>query len=142
MADHNGDNQVDADDLEAIKQELLEEFGEAVSEPADHRLRRGILALVWAGASGAWRCVPTAHVFCQRRTRKAGDAVRHRRVHRECVLRRRPDPALRRAGPLFILSARLACCRGFSACGILECREAMRENRHTSELIYFVTQED
>ena len=30
MADHNGDNQVDADDLEAIKQELLEEFGEAV----------------------------------------------------------------------------------------------------------------
>lgn len=35
MADHNGDNQVDADDLEAIKQELLEEFGEAVSEPAD-----------------------------------------------------------------------------------------------------------
>ena len=34
-ADHNGDNQVDADDLEAIKQELLEEFGEAVSEPAD-----------------------------------------------------------------------------------------------------------
>ena len=31
MADHNGDNQVDADDLEAIKQELLEEFGEAVS---------------------------------------------------------------------------------------------------------------
>ena len=34
MADHNGDNQVDADDLEAIKQELLEEFGEAVSEPA------------------------------------------------------------------------------------------------------------
>ena len=78
MADHNGDNQVDADDLEAIKQELLEEFGEAVSEPADHRLRRGILALVWAGASGAWRCVPTAHVFCQRRTRKDGDAVRHR----------------------------------------------------------------
>ncbi len=51
-------------------------------------------------------------------------------------------PALRRAGPLFILSARLACCRGFSACGILACREAMRENRHTSELIYFVTQED
>lgn len=34
-ADHNGDDQVDADDLEAIKQELLEEFGEAVSEPAD-----------------------------------------------------------------------------------------------------------
>ena len=34
-ADHNGDNQVDADDLAAIKQELLEEFGEAVSEPAD-----------------------------------------------------------------------------------------------------------
>ena len=34
-ADHNGDNQVNADDLEAIKQELLEEFGEAVSEPAD-----------------------------------------------------------------------------------------------------------
>lgn len=34
-ADHNGDDQVDAEDLEAIKQELLEEFGEAVSEPAD-----------------------------------------------------------------------------------------------------------
>lgn len=34
-ADHNGDDQVDADDLEAMKQELLEEFGEAVSEPAD-----------------------------------------------------------------------------------------------------------
>lgn len=34
-ADHNGDNQVDVDDLETIKQELLEEFGEAVSEPAD-----------------------------------------------------------------------------------------------------------
>lgn len=34
-ADHNRDNQVDADDLAAIKQELLEEFGEAVSEPAD-----------------------------------------------------------------------------------------------------------
>ena len=34
-SDHNGDDQVDAEDLEAIKQELLEEFGEAVSEPAD-----------------------------------------------------------------------------------------------------------
>lgn len=34
-ADHNGDDQVDAEDLETIKQELLEEFGEAVSEPAD-----------------------------------------------------------------------------------------------------------
>ena len=34
-ADHNGDDQVDAEDLEAINQELLEEFGEAVSEPAD-----------------------------------------------------------------------------------------------------------
>lgn len=34
-ADHNGDDQVDAEDLDTIKQELLEEFGEAVSEPAD-----------------------------------------------------------------------------------------------------------
>ena len=34
-SDHNGDDQVAAEDLEAIKQELLEEFGEAVSEPAD-----------------------------------------------------------------------------------------------------------
>ena len=34
-SDHNGDDQVDAEDIEAIKQELLEEFGEAVSEPAD-----------------------------------------------------------------------------------------------------------
>ena len=42
-ADHNGDDQVDAEDLEAIKQELLEEFGEAVSEPADMAVAQEML---------------------------------------------------------------------------------------------------